>query len=155
MKWKIEKMQMRYASQIVNWKYEPPYNLYNLDNTKETVSEMLNDSYYAVIFHNELVGFYCSGMSAQVPIGHDNQAYEESMLDIGLGLKPSWTGKGNGKRFIATILDDIQRKHGSVPIRLTVANFNERAIKLYDNVGFEMKGHFHRGEMKFITMVKK
>ena len=153
--WKIKKMQIKYAKQIANWKYETPYDLYNLDNTKETVFEMLNNSYFVVIFQNELVGFYCCGMSAQVPIGHEYQAYEENMIDLGLGMKPSWTGKGNGKRFIATILDDIQRKQGSVPIRLTVANFNERAIRLYENAGFVKKDHFHRGEMKFITMIKK
>ncbi|WP_231710683.1 hypothetical protein [Gracilibacillus suaedae] len=49
--------------------------------------------------NNGLVGFFCIGKPAQVPAGFKVGAYQEGFVDIGIGMKPELTGRGNGSSF--------------------------------------------------------
>ena len=108
----VKEMDARLAEEILRWTYEPPYDFYNNELNEESLQELLNDEYKAVVdSQNDLVGFYCVGKSAQVPIGHLFDAYSKPFPDIGLGMKPSLTGKGNGTIFFPFILEQIQKEH--------------------------------------------
>jgi ribosomal protein S18 acetylase RimI-like enzyme len=153
---KVENMNEAFAKEILNWKYESPYDFYNNDLNQDTLNELLNGSYYAVLTHEEIFGFFCTGESAQVPSGHAVGAYEESMVDMGLGMNPKYTGKGKGTEFCTFIISCIQKKEPDVPIRLTVAIFNKRAILLYKKLGFIEKDVFTTNQnIEFMTMIKK
>ncbi|MEH7492167.1 GNAT family N-acetyltransferase [Neobacillus niacini] len=152
----VRNMTEEYAKQILNWKYEAPYDFYNNEETSESLNELLDNPYYAVLNpDNELVGFFCIGNAAQVPFGSKVGAYDEDMRDIGIGMNPAITGQGFGTPFFSFILSYIQETYGLDAIRLTVANFNQRAIHLYTKLGFVKKMEFNRDSTKFITMVKK
>lgn len=56
----IKKMNKAYAQEIMQWKYEAPYELYNLEGDKEKM---------------------------------------DKIIDIGMGMKPEWTGQGLGENF--------------------------------------------------------
>jgi len=59
-------------------------------------------------------------------------------LDIGLGMKPELTGQGLGKTFFRTILAHTKTLADAEPrVRLTVATFNQRAMRLYSHFGFQ------------------
>lgn len=147
----IKKMDRRMAAEILLWRYEPPYDFYNNDLTDGNIHEMLHRSYYAVVdIYGCLVGFFCLGESARVP----NGTYSENMIDIGLGLEPGRTGKGMGYFFFSYILHHIQHAFPFTSLRLTVASFNERAIRLYIKSGFQEHSRFNKGETVFIIMVK-
>ncbi|MFS0775200.1 GNAT family protein [Neobacillus sp. 3P2-tot-E-2] len=151
----VRNMTEEYAKQILNWKYEAPYDFYNNEETSESLNEILENPYYAVLNQdNELVGFFCIGNAAQVPFGSTIGAYDEDMRDIGIGMNPAITGQGFGTPFFSFILSYMQETYGLDAIRLTVANFNERAIHLYTKLGFVKKVEFNRDSTKFITMVK-
>lgn len=144
------------ATEILDWKYMKPYDFYNNELTSDVIREMLDNPYYAVSGNNdELVGFFCMGKSAQVPVGDQFEAYNEDMIDIGFGMKPEFTGQGNGKKFLAHILRFIQESFPNIAVRLTVATFNKRAIHLYDKFGFVKKIAFQTDSARFITMVKE
>ncbi|WP_309299185.1 hypothetical protein [Ureibacillus sinduriensis] len=97
MEMKVVDMNEQYATQILNWKYDPPYNFYDNEYTKEALEELLDSSYYALVdTENELFGFFCSGKSAQVPAGHATRAYKENFVDMGLGMNPRFVGRGRG-----------------------------------------------------------
>ena len=148
-------MTIDWANEILEWKYEAPYDFYNNEATDESVKELLETPYHAVVDEKEqLVGFFCSGCAAQVPIGSQFGAYTENLVDIGIGMNPDLTGKGNGAAFFSFVLDFIQDEFPGTHIRLTVANFNLRAIHLYEKLGFRKKMEFPRGPVDFITMVK-
>jgi GNAT superfamily N-acetyltransferase len=105
--------------------------------------------------NNKLTGYYCTGKNAWVPAGKQYGAYTENMIDIGIGLKPDLTGAGRGRSFFTFILQNVDKANiESLPLRLTVASFNKRAIKLYENVGFLTQIRFESNGIAFQTMVK-
>ncbi|TRZ39061.1 GNAT family N-acetyltransferase [Niallia circulans] len=145
-------MTKAWAEEILDWNYEPPYDFYNDNNKEESMKELLEAPYFAVLNDSgNLAGFYCIGYAAQVPLGYLFGAYQEDCVDIGLGMKPELTGKGNGGSFIRFVLEQVK---GSKSIRLTVADFNERAITLYEKVGFQKTYMFAGEELNFIVMKK-
>ena len=154
MKLFIKEIDQKFALEILGWNYEAPYDIYNNEINSESISEMLDNPYYVVLDENSaLVGFFCYGESAQVPIGAQFGAYNEKFIDVGIGMNPTLTGQGNGYRFSSYILQHLQGIFPLTPIRLTVAKFNKRAIHLYEKLGFEKKMEFNRETVEFITMV--
>ncbi|MEH7179359.1 GNAT family N-acetyltransferase [Neobacillus vireti] len=155
MKLLVKNMNEEYAKQILTWKYEAPYDFYNNEESAESLKELLDAPYYAVVNQcNELVGFFCVGSAARVPYGSTVGAYLEDMNDIGIGMNPALTGQGFGAEFFTFILSYIQETFKDESLRLTVASFNKRAIHLYTKLGFIKKVKFTRGSTPFITMVK-
>ncbi|MGD6833132.1 GNAT family N-acetyltransferase [Sutcliffiella halmapala] len=150
------KMNGMDAAKILLWRYEAPYDFYNMVISDDTMSELLDGSYYAVYSGDDrLFGFYCKGNSAQVPAGHASGAYLDACLDIGLGMKPNMTGSGRGSSFFSFILDSLdEEEEGQASFRLTVATFNKRAMALYTKLGFEKKINFEQKGVEFVTMVK-
>ncbi|MGM9921540.1 MAG: GNAT family N-acetyltransferase [Bhargavaea sp.] len=139
------------AKEITDWAYPPPYDFYNMNGEGELHG-------YEVIYENgHLVGFFCTGEEARVPAGYGAGAYpeEDGILDIGLGMKPERTGRGGGMAFLSFILDHLRTTRSPASFRLTVADFNERAIRLYRKAGFRESGAFSRENTRFLVMVKK
>jgi RimJ/RimL family protein N-acetyltransferase len=142
----IEQMNYEEANQISNWIYEEPYAIYSMDQSAECINELLNGDYYSVTdIDNNLIGYFCFGKSAQVPVGNQFGVYEmDNITDVGLGIKPDLCGQGFGEDFIKKGLDFAQHKRSSIRFRLTVASFNQRAIKVYQRVGFTKVNSFKR-----------
>ncbi|MFJ8089053.1 GNAT family N-acetyltransferase [Lysinibacillus sp. NPDC095746] len=153
MQFYIREMNEIFATDILGWKYEEPYDFYNNDLCDESLKEILESPYYAIVNDKEeLVGFFCIGTSAQVPIGCNYGAYLDEYIDVGIGMKPELTGKGYGSEFFSFILNQLQQENQS-PLRLTVATFNTRAIHLYEKLGFTKVMEF-TASTEFITMKK-
>lgn len=131
-------MTEEYAVSIAGWTYEESYSFYNMDGTEETISELMNGEYYYVLnSDNELFGFICIGESARVSGGYEVGIYnDDKCVDLGLGLAPSRTGMGNGVDYVDSSIRFITEKYQISSIQLVVAAFNERAIKVYERVGF-------------------
>jgi len=136
----IKKINKEDALKITKWQYLPPYHVYNMTNALDE----LVDSYYGV-YKDDLVGFFCSGEDAQVPPGN----YTEGFIDLGIGLRPDLCGQGMGASFMKEVMTAFDK-----PLRLTVYKWNERAIKLYEKLGFKYESEFYRGEKLFIIMTK-
>jgi len=152
----IEGMKKAAAKEILGWRYEAPYDFYNLDFSVDSLNEFLNGTYYVLSDEeNGVIGFYCSGRSAQVPSGDMYGMYQGPYLDVGLGMHPKLVGQGYGFEFCTTILAHRQTVQGRSPIRLTVATFNIRAIRLYERLGFVKKHEFRGTCCDFMTMVKE
>ena len=147
-------MNFKHAEEIAyNWKYEDPYSFYNMTEDEEDLQEFLNqeswkDSFYAVINEQkELVGFFQYNV-------------DNSELVIGLGLKPELTGLGLGEKFVKSGLTyGISKfKDKAESITLSVASFNERAIKIYQKLGFEIAKqelvHTNKNDYEFFIMKK-
>ncbi|MFP6805899.1 MAG: GNAT family N-acetyltransferase [Pseudomonadales bacterium] len=133
-----------HAREILTWRYPAPYDFYNpplrmpLD---DYVREFTNPAYcfHAVLSPEQtFVGFCSYGIDGQVPGGD----YEQEALDIGLGMKPELTGNGLGKAFFEAILNFSILRFEPDLVRLTVADFNQRAVRLYRGFGFESRESF-------------
>lgn len=146
------------ALQISKWQYEYPYSLYDMDSSEDSIMELMNgEYYYALDEHDDLIGFICVGGSARVPGGYAAGIYTDlRKLDIGLGLKPDLTGNGRGQGFLSEILSFLNNQFSAREYQLVVAAFNERAIRVYERIGFVKETHFmskyEEKELEFISM---
>jgi ribosomal-protein-alanine N-acetyltransferase len=129
-------MTIIYAAQVSGWTYENEYSIYSFPKNDDTVQELMNGDYYACLDQcNELLGYFCFGKSAQIPT-METDAYNSEMLDIGLGMQPALCGKGRGYLFVKAGLDFAIKEFHNRRLRLTVASFNQRAIYVYEKIGF-------------------
>ncbi|WP_019911705.1 GNAT family N-acetyltransferase [Paenibacillus sp. HW567] len=140
----ISVMKEQEAREIVIWEYDPPYSIYNMTDDSDSIQELMDGSYFSVTAQEgELIGFFCYGRNAQVPGGIRQGLYiGDSVLDIGLGLRPELTGMGRGLDFLQAGLKFGQQKYAPATFRLSVASFNHRAISLYRKAGFRQTGAF-------------
>ncbi len=145
MGWMVRSMSVHDARQVMGWRYPAPYDVYNLADGDEVVEELTAGTYRAALDGDLVSGFFCTGRDAQVPGGD----YSEAALDIGLGLRPDLTGRGLGGEFIADVLDWLSP---AVPVRLTVAVFNQRAQRCYGALGFDITERFRAPHGEFILM---
>ena len=134
-------MQAADFAELAMWQYEPPYDFYDGDQ-----EEPLNPERHFVVRNDdgESIGFYYFELNADV-------------LDYGLGLRPDLTGRALGLDFFRSGLEFGRERYRPRLIRLHVAAFNERAIKVYERAGFREVGRHVRtferwGEVEFITM---
>jgi len=130
----ITKMTDEYAKSISRWKYDDIYSFYN--HNENDTSGYLDGTHFACTNEGgELIGYFCYGKEARIPTVEEN-VYDEEFIDIGLSLRPDLCGKGYGLTFFNSGLDYARDVFNTKSLRLSVATFNERAIKLYTKAGF-------------------
>ena len=105
------------AREIAAWRYEAPYDFYDMTNDPEGLEKLLGPperrrGYYAVLSGGELVGFLSYGLGGQLR-GFDYPG--DGCIDIGLGLRPDLTGKGLGLKFIRAGLQFGRRRFSLPP----------------------------------------
>jgi len=148
------KLDPENARKIIQWRYPPPYDLYDL--SAEALSGLLNPAYrYHQVMNQagDLIGYCCFGEDARVP-GGDYRVDEPAVLDIGVGLKPELIGQGNGKGFVSEILNFGIMNYQPVKLRATIAEFNQRSLRTFQNVGFIINKVFVRDlvDIKFCQL---
>jgi ribosomal-protein-alanine N-acetyltransferase len=105
------------------------------------------DKYRAVVDERgEMVGFFCF------------EKKDEAVV-VGLGLRPDCTGKGLGQAFVEAGLEYAKQKFDPATFRLSVATFNQRAISVYEKVGFQPDGTYvdeiNGRQHEFLRMVRE
>jgi ribosomal-protein-alanine N-acetyltransferase len=151
MEWRFTPMNEHDAHTIAQWYYEDIYAFYDMDHVPEDREELLNPEnwkgmYYSVLNEcNELIGFFSFHQ-------------EHDTIIIGLGLRPDHTGKGLGREFVQAGLEFGKHQFRPVRFRLSVATFNQRAIRAYEQLGFTPDKVFMQqtngGEYEFLQMTK-
>lgn len=61
-------------------------------------------------------------------------------MEIGVALRPDLTGHGEGRSFLACVLQSAQRLYALEKFTLRVTAFDDRARRLYEAVGFSQAG---------------
>lgn len=135
---RIAPLTREHAEDIASWRYDPPYDVY--DMTGADPEDLLDPAlgFHAVLAGDRLIGFRSFGPDGRVP-GWD---YDDSALDTGGGLRPSLTGQGLGRSVIAAGLDFGRSRYAPAAFRVTVASFNARARHTVESLGFEVVGSF-------------
>jgi [ribosomal protein S18]-alanine N-acetyltransferase len=146
------------AREFLQWHYEPPYDIYNCPpaDLEEALQYNLDpkNNVYAMFDENDELVAYCSyGGDAQVPGGD----YSEEALDIGLMIKPELTGQGLGAAFAKEVIRNGIERYAPKKLRVTIAAFNKRAIRVWEKSGFQQTQTFKRKSrigLEFIVMSK-
>jgi uncharacterized protein YhfF/RimJ/RimL family protein N-acetyltransferase len=127
---------------FATWRYDTPYDVYNITMPPEdAVRYFLSDDtacHVLVEDDGALAGFCTFGSDARVPGGN----YGEAALDIGLGIRPSFTGQGRGAAFVRAVIEHAVGSLGADRLRVTVAAWNERALRVWRGAGFTEEQKF-------------
>jgi RimJ/RimL family protein N-acetyltransferase len=119
-KLRIDPATPRLFSERATWRYPPPYDFYNDDGLPPKNPER----FYSVCTEDGTVaGFFYF------------EERDESIF-YGLGLRPDFTGRGSECLFVNLGLEFARARFGRRRVVLDVAEFNERAIRVYERVGF-------------------
>jgi ribosomal-protein-alanine N-acetyltransferase len=155
MKYIFVPMNAEYANDIVsNWHYDDIYSFYDMaadedglrifmdtENWQNTIRAVLNEN-------QELAGW------ASFHSGNGE-------FWLSSGLRPDLIGRRLGKGFILACVRHAISKYQLVKrsIKLAVALFNQRAIKVYQRAGFvetnKVSRDTHIGQVEFIEMEKQ
>ena len=113
---------------IAGWRYVPPYDFYD-DADQRDLAELLEragrgDRYYSARnAARELIGFFELRNAGDVVV-------------VGVGLRSDLTGHGLGQSFLDAGLVFARDQFAPRRFKLSVAEFNTRAIKVYERAGF-------------------
>ncbi|HCW54484.1 MAG TPA: GNAT family N-acetyltransferase [Clostridium sp.] len=126
------------AEELCTWKYEEEYAIYNFPSwdivkkQKWAIADekKRKDEFLAVYEGNQYIGF--------VRFIKSNDFYL-----VGLGLKPSYCGKGYGNTLMNLIKSYAENKKIK-KLRLEVRSFNKRAICCYEKSGFFIVGKVNK-----------
>ena len=145
----VEEWNDAFAAEVETWTYEPPYDFYDTASDPEDAAAMRDpgkrDHFRAVLSEgSELEAFWW--------LDPKDDAFE-----VGLGLRPDLTGRGLGEAIITAELDYVRERWRPEKFRLFVTVWNERAIRLYERLGFVEVGREKRsfplhGEHEFLRM---
>jgi RimJ/RimL family protein N-acetyltransferase len=144
------------ARQIIGWQYEPPYSVYNLNvNDIDAEAAAMADTannFFTMEQNGEVVGGASYGADGQVPGGD----YSEDALDIGAGVRPDLTGRGNGAAIVAEILAFGRAQFAPRAFRVTIAGWNVRAQRVWLKNGFTERSRFiaPHNEQPYIIFVR-
>ncbi len=139
---------------LMNWTYPHPYSCYDISTDEREMLEFLNGDYYAVYRgRDNLIGFFCLRSSARLPEAESLGVYSGDALDFGLGMRPDLIGKGTGFEFVQAGIQFFKKTVRPRVLRLTVATFNIRAIKVYERCGFTVDRVFSVGDVSFLIMI--
>lgn len=83
------------------------------------------------------VGYFCVGPAARVAGGR----YATQAVDVGLVLRPDLAGAGRGRAWTPAVLAFAAARYGR-PLRVTVAAWNQPALRLAAGLGFRVTGGF-------------
>ena len=132
-----------HVSEILTWRYEPPYDIYNMGEgtddpveLKEAIAYFSQPEYHFTAMLDqptqELVAFCSFGKDGQVGGGD----YSATAVDIGMGVHPRHTGRGLGRLFAGEAMKLAQEKFNPPRLRVTIAEFNRRAQKVWERHDF-------------------
>jgi len=121
------------ARAIADWHYEGEYAFYDFERDPDDLAELLDPGRWGVAFFSvgdddgQLVGFF-------------EFLSEGDVVEIGLGLRPDFTGKGYGLSLVEAGITFARQRFSPRVFRVRVAAFNERAAKVYRRAGFRVTG---------------
>lgn len=154
MQFSFQLMNEKDAVAVLSWHYEEPYAIYNMADdfldiaaAKADMLDRRSPHYSVRNEQGELIGFFSFGSSGYVTAYDEPHLYSENnTITFGLGLRPDLTGqsKGLGLAFVNAGLDFARQQFAPDFFRLFVMTFNERAIKVYEQAGFQHVRVFKR-----------
>jgi len=144
------------AREFLQWKYEPPYEIYNylpwqLEDDLAYHTNPVNNM-YSMFRADELIGYCSYGRDAQVPGGD----YSEEAMDIGMMIKPELTGQGQGHNYADAVIQYGVSKYQPKKLRVTILESNLRAVRVWEKNGFQKTQTFQResSQLGFVVLTK-
>lgn len=136
----LSEMTEAEAAEVCTWRYAPPLDVYNTEDTEESRKSFLDGLHYTVRRETSgaLLAFIALGPAASLPLPELSSIYKnECYTDLALGVHPAFLGQGlGGSVFDAAIKLSAEFFPGD-GWRVTVAEDNPAALRIYCRRGFE------------------
>ena len=119
----IRKMTKADAETVCGWRYCGPQEIYNTENSPESVRSFLDGLHFAVsrTFGGKISAFIALGEKAALPLPELAHIYEdESYTDFALGLAPEECGKKQGEKYVKAAMELCKRCFPGDGFRVTV-----------------------------------
>ena len=113
--------------EVMQWHYEPPYDFYDI------AADPFD--------HPERLKYVC-GDDGRVEAFWDF-IVDGDTVELGIGLRPDLVGRGLGSAYMRAQIAYAEGTWRPRLLRLYVASWNARAIRLYDRLGFREVGERH------------
>ncbi|MRZ79933.1 GNAT family N-acetyltransferase [Paeniclostridium sordellii] len=143
---KLASLNNEILNHIFLWRYESPYNIYDLySNDYLKNHDLWGIEQFALVEEYNIIAY----VSCQVT---------QNDMWIGSSLRPDLCGKGIGQRFVRKCINELieLKRHYRKDIFLKVQSWNIRAIKVYEKSGFIYYDEFIRIEngkpIKYVVM---
>lgn len=141
------------------WRYDPPYDVYDqTDPIDQAIAYFLRPDVqcHVLVEGDRVAGFCTFGHDARVPGG----SYGDPAMDIGLGVNPALTGHGRGGEFVDAVVRHARSAFPGWSLRVTIAEHNRRALKVWSAAGFEEDERFETereilGGRGFVVLVAR
>jgi ribosomal-protein-alanine N-acetyltransferase len=150
--YRIGQMSGEDAREISRLHYEPPYDFYDATSDRDDLEELLDperrEGTYFSAFDEEgsLAGFF-------------QFESRDKTVDVGLGLRPGLTGRRLGVEYLLADLEFARERFSPERFTLSVATFNERAIRVYERAGFRWGAlythHTNGADHLFLAMARE
>lgn len=144
--WQVVPMTDEHAAQLVAWRHEPPLDFYDTDRFPEDAAQLLDAA-----FRDQHKATVVDGEGTMV--GHAEWHEEEGAVTVGLGLRPDLIGRGYGEWLVRLVLEAVGQRFAPTRVELSVADWNSRAITVYERCGFVDTGRRTvRPDVTFVEM---
>lgn len=118
------------AHTYLQWVYPEPYTFYN--TPPSAYPESLDE-----IFAPNGMDYFSVLDAGDALFGIFEYSFAQGWMELGLGIRPEDTSKGLGAAFVGECIRFGRAWYGfDGPLFLRVADFNARAIGLYQKLGF-------------------
>ena len=123
----LQPLNKEIATEISNWEYERPYDVYNFKGHPD--DWLMKESTWGT-------EQFCL-LDSETILGQVACQLDGDDLWVGWSVAPQLCGKGNGSKFIERCVRELRRVTGhNGRILLRVAAWNQRAICAYQKAGF-------------------
>jgi [ribosomal protein S18]-alanine N-acetyltransferase len=142
-------MTTTWADEVAAWRYEPPFDLY--DGQESTVAVLLDGNHLAILDDGAFIGFVEIGPEARVRGGPTE---EPDVTDVGFGLAPDRVSRGFGTRAGALAIE-VLRLAGHGSLRASILASNDRSRRLAAGLGFHETAAFEdESGRRFVVVVR-
>ncbi|MDQ3864072.1 MAG: GNAT family N-acetyltransferase [Actinomycetota bacterium] len=150
--YRFRQMSDEDAREISRWQYDPPYDFYDATSDPGDLEELLDP--------DRREGAYFSAFDeGGALVGFFQFEREGATVDVGLGLRPDLTGQGLGVGYLLAGLEFARERFAPERFTLSVATFNERAIRVYERAGFRRgvvyTHHTSGADYPFLAMARE
>lgn len=126
---------------LQSWHHPGAASFYDLrpDDEERAAQALSSESPHFVLLDagGAAVGYFCVGPAARVAGGR----YSREAADVGLVLRPDLAGAGHGRAWTPAVLAFVAARFGT-PLRVTIAAWNQPALRLAAGLGFRVAGGF-------------
>lgn len=120
--------------QICSWKYKGDYSIYDLPSYEEMKERQM--AFLNPARQKNFLAF----LDGDVLVGFVNIMEENTEVFIGIGVNPTLCGKQYGRRMLQKAYDISRNRYPNKPLYLEVRTWNTRAVRCYENAGFQIDG---------------